>query len=642
MTAPLIDWPLEGTHRIEASAGTGKTFALALLHTRLVVERELPVRQILAVTYTIAATQELRERLRAQLVRAAVARGARSPTRCARRPRSERRRDRDHGRRARAPARSAGEPRRARRAPAPRGRRDRSRADPHDPRVLSAHACRSRARERRAARSDRVRDQRARAARRDRATTSGAASRASADTAARLELLWKSPDALARDLRQLLTPKSAAGAGRGRPGSARAHRHRRPRRCATRAGAICPNAAASSRPRAAAGVLSRKLAAAMRDVAAAGTSLAAFADGAVLDDRDHERLDALTRRASRSGQQEVSAHQPPPSVALSAAVDAFFDVRGAGLRAQAEARANLLHDGARRRARAHGRDQARTWPHRLRRSRRARARGARVGGRRASRRRASRRMSGRARRRVPGYRREAMGCVPAHLCRARRDGAARVVPDRRSEAGDLSLPRRRRAHVSRRRRVRRIDRNARSKFPFASAHDRSGRRGVRRRRRASVRGRRDAVSARRAGRQGRRRRSRRRPPRRAGAASAQSFAARRRTGSAADENGCRARARRAGGRERDRRAAQRRAAYGCAATARTRRIEPGDIAVLVNRNDEAARMQRELAPARHRERDCAARKRVRHERSGRDPAICSKRCSRSVTKAACARRSRAC
>ena len=40
----LLDWPLEGTRRIEASAGTGKTFALALLHTRLIVERELPVK----------------------------------------------------------------------------------------------------------------------------------------------------------------------------------------------------------------------------------------------------------------------------------------------------------------------------------------------------------------------------------------------------------------------------------------------------------------------------------------------------------------------------------------------------------------------------------------------------------------------
>ncbi len=67
----LLDWPLDGTRRIEASAGTGKTFALALLHTRLVVERELPVKRILAVTYTIAATQELRERLRRQLARAA-------------------------------------------------------------------------------------------------------------------------------------------------------------------------------------------------------------------------------------------------------------------------------------------------------------------------------------------------------------------------------------------------------------------------------------------------------------------------------------------------------------------------------------------------------------------------------------------
>ena len=72
MTRPaMLDWPLEGTHRIEASAGTGKTFALALLHTRLVVERALPVRSILAVTYTIAATEELRERLRHQLGRAA-------------------------------------------------------------------------------------------------------------------------------------------------------------------------------------------------------------------------------------------------------------------------------------------------------------------------------------------------------------------------------------------------------------------------------------------------------------------------------------------------------------------------------------------------------------------------------------------
>jgi len=67
----LPDWPITGIYRVEASAGTGKTFALALLHTRLVVERALPVKRILAVTFTIAATQELRERLRVQLGRAA-------------------------------------------------------------------------------------------------------------------------------------------------------------------------------------------------------------------------------------------------------------------------------------------------------------------------------------------------------------------------------------------------------------------------------------------------------------------------------------------------------------------------------------------------------------------------------------------
>ena len=68
----VLGWPLSGVHRVEASAGTGKTFALTLLHTRLIVERALSARQILAVTYTIAATQELRERLRVQLGRAAA------------------------------------------------------------------------------------------------------------------------------------------------------------------------------------------------------------------------------------------------------------------------------------------------------------------------------------------------------------------------------------------------------------------------------------------------------------------------------------------------------------------------------------------------------------------------------------------
>ncbi|MEG3790845.1 exodeoxyribonuclease V subunit beta [Lysobacter sp. CCNWLW3] len=63
--------PLHGLQLIEASAGTGKTYTLATLVTRLVIERGLRVGQILAVTFTDAATQELRERLRKRLLLAA-------------------------------------------------------------------------------------------------------------------------------------------------------------------------------------------------------------------------------------------------------------------------------------------------------------------------------------------------------------------------------------------------------------------------------------------------------------------------------------------------------------------------------------------------------------------------------------------
>jgi exodeoxyribonuclease V beta subunit len=66
-----LDIPLHGLQLIEASAGTGKTFTLATLVARLVVERGLRVGQILAVTFTDAATQELRERLRLRLALAA-------------------------------------------------------------------------------------------------------------------------------------------------------------------------------------------------------------------------------------------------------------------------------------------------------------------------------------------------------------------------------------------------------------------------------------------------------------------------------------------------------------------------------------------------------------------------------------------
>ncbi|WP_369915233.1 exodeoxyribonuclease V subunit beta [Xanthomonas sp. NCPPB 3005] len=69
---PYLTLPLHGVRLIEASAGTGKTFTLATLFTRLVVERGLRIGQILAVTFTEAATQELRRRIRERLALAAT------------------------------------------------------------------------------------------------------------------------------------------------------------------------------------------------------------------------------------------------------------------------------------------------------------------------------------------------------------------------------------------------------------------------------------------------------------------------------------------------------------------------------------------------------------------------------------------
>ena len=82
---------LDGLRLIEASAGTGKTYTLATLVTRLVIERGLRVGQILAVTFTEAATQELRERLRQRLQLAArIAAGDADRSRRRRRGRADR------------------------------------------------------------------------------------------------------------------------------------------------------------------------------------------------------------------------------------------------------------------------------------------------------------------------------------------------------------------------------------------------------------------------------------------------------------------------------------------------------------------------------------------------------------------------
>jgi exodeoxyribonuclease V beta subunit len=71
MSATVFDTPLDARSLIEASAGTGKTYALAGLFARAVIVQRLDVPQILAVTYTVAATQELHERVRLRLQKAA-------------------------------------------------------------------------------------------------------------------------------------------------------------------------------------------------------------------------------------------------------------------------------------------------------------------------------------------------------------------------------------------------------------------------------------------------------------------------------------------------------------------------------------------------------------------------------------------
>lgn len=71
--------PLRGTQLIEASAGTGKTWTIAALYTRLILghretgfDHPMTPDQILVVTFTDAATSELRDRIRARLAEAAA------------------------------------------------------------------------------------------------------------------------------------------------------------------------------------------------------------------------------------------------------------------------------------------------------------------------------------------------------------------------------------------------------------------------------------------------------------------------------------------------------------------------------------------------------------------------------------------
>lgn len=61
---------IKGITLVEASAGTGKTYAITMLVLRAVVELHVPIDKILIVTFTKAATEELRLRIRNRLVEA--------------------------------------------------------------------------------------------------------------------------------------------------------------------------------------------------------------------------------------------------------------------------------------------------------------------------------------------------------------------------------------------------------------------------------------------------------------------------------------------------------------------------------------------------------------------------------------------
>ncbi|UTW01796.1 exodeoxyribonuclease V subunit beta [Amphritea atlantica] len=67
-----LRFPLSGRRLIEASAGTGKTYTITALYLRLLLgtdepESALRVDQILVVTFTEAATEELRDRIRSRI-----------------------------------------------------------------------------------------------------------------------------------------------------------------------------------------------------------------------------------------------------------------------------------------------------------------------------------------------------------------------------------------------------------------------------------------------------------------------------------------------------------------------------------------------------------------------------------------------
>ena len=67
ITGPM---PSPGVTVLEASAGTGKTWTIAALVARYVAEGHVALDDMLVVTFGRAASQELRDKVRARLVEA--------------------------------------------------------------------------------------------------------------------------------------------------------------------------------------------------------------------------------------------------------------------------------------------------------------------------------------------------------------------------------------------------------------------------------------------------------------------------------------------------------------------------------------------------------------------------------------------
>ncbi|MBR6372512.1 MAG: UvrD-helicase domain-containing protein, partial [Victivallales bacterium] len=58
---------MSGTHLVAASAGTGKTYNIQNIYARIIMENDCQVSQVQVMTFTEAATKELKDRLHAVL-----------------------------------------------------------------------------------------------------------------------------------------------------------------------------------------------------------------------------------------------------------------------------------------------------------------------------------------------------------------------------------------------------------------------------------------------------------------------------------------------------------------------------------------------------------------------------------------------